>query len=105
MSSSNDQPAVETENVGTVSDAGGRTYLVSGMTCDHCVMSVTEEIEQVHGVTGVDVDLASGRVTVRGEGFSDDAIRKAVDEAGYVLAGQAGAADSGAAGQTQPHRL
>lgn len=40
------------------------TYTVSGMTCGHCVSSVTEEVEQITGVTGVDVDLPSGKVTV-----------------------------------------
>lgn len=43
------------------------TYTVSGMTCGHCVSSVTEEVEQITGVTGVDVDLQSGRVTVTSE--------------------------------------
>jgi copper chaperone len=62
-------------------------YAVEGMTCDHCAASVTEEVEQVAGVTGIDVDLAQGRITVRGEGFSDDAIRAAVGEAGYEVAG------------------
>jgi copper chaperone len=65
----------------------GRDYTVKGMSCGHCVMAVTEEVEQVPGVTGVDVDLDAGRVTVRGEGFSDDAIRVAVDEAGYEVVG------------------
>jgi copper chaperone len=65
---------------------GGRAYTVKGMTCDQCVASVTEEVEQVAGVTGIDVDLPAGRVVVRGEGFSDAAIREAVDEAGYELA-------------------
>jgi copper chaperone len=63
-----------------------REYLVKGMTCGHCVMSVTEEVEQVPGVDAVDVDLESGRVRVRGEGFSDEAIREAVDDAGYEVA-------------------
>jgi copper chaperone len=62
-----------------------REYLVKGMTCGHCVMSVTEEVEQVPGVSGVDVDLQSGRVVVHGAAFSDDAIRDAVDEAGYEV--------------------
>jgi len=50
-------------------------------------MSVTEEVEQVPGVTGVDVDLETGRVAVRGDGFSDKAVREAVYEAGYEVAG------------------
>ena len=64
-----------------------REYTVVGMTCAHCVRAVTEEVEQVAGVSGVDVDLEAGRVLVRGVGFSDQAIREAVDEAGYEVAG------------------
>ena len=63
-----------------------RTYTVEGMSCGHCVRAVEEEVARVPGVTAVDVDLASGRLAVRGEGFDDDAVRDAVDEAGYVLA-------------------
>ena len=59
--------------------------IVSGMTCDHCVMSVREEVGAVAGVTAVAVDLASGRLTVQGEGYSDEAIRAAVAEAGYEV--------------------
>jgi len=62
-----------------------RTYTVKGMTCGHCKASVTEEIGELSGVTGVDVDLESGRVVVRGEGFTDDEVRRAVEEAGYQL--------------------
>ncbi len=62
------------------------TYTVKGMTCEHCKASVVEEVEQVPGVTGVDVDLTSGRVVVSGEDFTDDAVRQAVDEAGYEVA-------------------
>ena len=60
-------------------------YTVHGMHCDHCVMSVTEEVSEVQGVESVDVDLASGRLAVNGEGFSDDAIKEAVAEAGYEV--------------------
>ena len=59
--------------------------IIAGMTCDHCVMSVTEEVAAVPGVKAVDVDLASGRMTVAGEGYSDDAIKAAVAEAGYEV--------------------
>jgi copper chaperone CopZ len=64
-----------------------RTYTVQGMTCSHCALSVTEEVSEVAGVRDVDVDLASGRLAVDGDGFSDDAIRAAVAEAGYEVAG------------------
>ena len=64
------------------------TYTVVGMTCGHCVNSVTEEVSQVHGVTDVNVDLASGGLTVTSEaGVDDSAVRAAVEEAGYQVAG------------------
>ena len=58
-----------------------------GMSCDHCAASVTEEVQQVDGVAAVVVDLEAGRVTVHGQGFSDEAVRAAVDEAGYEVVG------------------
>jgi copper ion binding protein len=61
-------------------------YTVKGMTCDHCVLSVTEEVSEVAGVEAVDVDLDSGRLAVSGAGYSDDAIAEAVVEAGYEVA-------------------
>ncbi len=62
------------------------TYDVTGMTCQHCVNAVTSEISDLPGVTGVEVDLATGKVRVHGEGFTDEAVAAAVDEAGYQLA-------------------
>lgn len=62
------------------------TYTVTGMTCEHCVRSVTEEVSEVAGVTSVDVDLASGRLTVDGDADAD-AVRAAVAEAGYSVTG------------------
>ena len=64
----------------------GRDYTVQGMTCAHCVLSVREEVSEVPGVNAVDVDLASGRLTVTGQDVDDDAIRAAVTEAGYEVA-------------------
>jgi copper chaperone CopZ len=63
------------------------TYAVAGMTCEHCVRSVTEELSEVPGVTGVDVDLATGRVTVTGAADAA-AVRAAVAEAGYQVVGE-----------------
>jgi copper chaperone len=60
------------------------TYAVAGMTCEHCVRSVTEELSDVAGVTGVEVDLAGGTVTVDGV-VDDAAVRAAVAEAGYQV--------------------
>ena len=62
------------------------TYAVTGMTCGHCAAAVTSEIETIEGVTGVSVDVESGRVEVDGEGFTDEQVREAVDEAGYAVA-------------------
>ena len=65
------------------------SYTVVGMTCGHCVNSVTEEVSQVPGVTAVDVDLASGGLTVTSESPVDEsAVRAAVEEAGYEVAGR-----------------
>ena len=65
-----------------------RTYTVTGMTCAHCVMSVTEEITAIDGVTDVAVDLPTGAVTVTSDGPLDAAqVGAAVEEAGYTLAG------------------
>jgi copper chaperone CopZ len=64
-----------------------RAYTVRGMTCAHCVMSVRETVGEVTGVRSVEVDLASGHMTVSGKGFGDDAVRAAVAEAGYEVAG------------------
>jgi len=60
------------------------TYAVAGMTCDHCVRSVTEEVSEVPGVTAVEVDLAGGRLTVQGDADAA-AVRAAVAEAGYQV--------------------
>lgn len=63
-------------------------YTVSGMTCEHCVRSVTEEIGAIGGVTDVRVDLPSGAVAVTSTQPLDEAqVRAAVEEAGYELAG------------------
>jgi copper chaperone CopZ len=63
------------------------TYTVHGMTCGHCVSSVKEEVSEVAGVTNVEVDLATGLLTVGSEGPVDRArIAAAVEEAGYELA-------------------
>lgn len=65
-----------------------KTYSVSGMTCSHCVGSVSAEVGQISGVTDVKVDLATGAVTVTSDRpVDDEAVRAAVDEAGYELVG------------------
>ncbi|PRX98058.1 heavy-metal-associated domain-containing protein [Allonocardiopsis opalescens] len=61
-------------------------YTVEGMTCGHCVSAVSEEVGQVPGVTGVEVSLESGAVTVTSEAPVDGAlVRAAVEEAGYTM--------------------
>lgn len=64
------------------------TYTIRGMSCGHCVSSVTSELSSIAGVSDVQVDLPSGQVTVTSEGPIDDAaVRAAVDEAGYPVVG------------------
>ncbi len=58
-------------------------YRVSGMHCGHCEAAVKREVSSVEGVEAVDVDLESKLVTIRGDGLSDEALRQAIDEAGY----------------------
>ena len=63
------------------------TWRVTGMTCGHCVASVSEEIAEIDGVEHVDVLLESGDVTVTSAAPLDRAVvEAAVSEAGYVLA-------------------
>ncbi|TYP90694.1 heavy-metal-associated domain-containing protein [Blastococcus xanthinilyticus] len=65
------------------------SYTVTGMTCGHCVTSVTEEVTALPGVTGVEVDLATGGLTVTSEQPVDEsAVRAAVEEAGYEVSGR-----------------
>ncbi|MDT0386762.1 heavy-metal-associated domain-containing protein [Streptomyces sp. DSM 41921] len=66
------------------------TYAVAGMSCGHCKATLTEVIGELDGVSGVDVDLGGGHVTVTTAGEPDDAaIAEVVDEAGYTLTGRA----------------
>lgn len=66
------------------------TYRVNGMTCEHCVRAVTDELTQVDGITAVTIDLQVGdtsTVTVHSDTTPDaDAVAEAIDEAGYTLA-------------------
>jgi copper ion binding protein len=64
-----------------------RTFTVTGMTCGHCVASVTEEVSEVPGVDHVDVVLETGAVTVTSaEPVDAAAVRAAVEDAGYQVA-------------------
>ena len=64
-----------------------REYVVSGMHCNHCASSVTEEVSAVSGVTDVKVDLGSGQLMVISDAeIPFENIEAAVDEAGYSVA-------------------
>ena len=62
------------------------TYTVTGMTCGHCVASVTEELAEIDGVETVDVTLESGEVVVTSNApLERVSVERAVNEAGYEL--------------------
>lgn len=64
------------------------TITVEGMSCAGCANSVRAELTHIPGVVGVDVDLSNGTVTIDSDSPVDPAaIREAVEEAGYSLAG------------------
>jgi copper chaperone CopZ len=69
-----------------VSTTTEKTYTVEGMTCGHCELSVREEVEELTGVESVQADRATGRLVVRGEQIDDQAVRQAVEAAGYRVA-------------------
>ncbi len=61
---------------------------MTGMSCNHCASAIRPEVGKLTGVTRVDVDVAAGKVRISGESLlGDAALREAVEEAGYVLAG------------------
>lgn len=67
-------------------------YLVTGMTCNHCVASVTEEVSELAGVEGVSVDLSAGGTSTvhvtSSTPLDEAAVRAAIEEAGYSLVSQ-----------------
>jgi copper chaperone CopZ len=63
-----------------------RAFTVTGMSCEHCVRAVHDEVSAVPGVTAVTVDLAAARMTVEGSGLDDALLAEAVAEAGYAAA-------------------
>jgi copper chaperone CopZ len=82
---SNDMTA-QTDTQGSVT----AVYKVSGMSCGHCEGSVSAELTQLPGVTSVQAVAATGEVTVVSEvPLDEEAVRAAVDEAGYELVGRA----------------
>ena len=60
-----------------------RMYAVPAIHCEHCALSIREEVAEVAGVESVDVDLDAKTVTVFGAGVSDELVRAAIVEAGY----------------------
>lgn len=62
------------------------TYVVSGMSCGHCVAAVTKEVTKVPGVSDVAIDLDDKSVVVTGNALDDAALRAAIEEAGYEAA-------------------
>ena len=62
------------------------TYNVPAIHCDHCAMSIREEVSEVDGVEDVAVDLETKLVTVSGRALDDAALRAAIEEAGYEAA-------------------
>jgi copper chaperone len=62
-----------------------KEYRVVGMTCDHCVASVTEEVSALPEVTAVQIELEGGRLVVTSDSVSDQAVGAAVAEAGYEV--------------------
>jgi len=71
-------------------DTPFRTQItVAGMTCQHCVMSVTEEVSEIDGVSAVDVHIETGAVIVLADReVARDEIAAAITEAGFELAGR-----------------
>lgn len=64
------------------------TYTVSGMTCDHCAGSVTQEVNKIAGVSDVSVDVSAGALTVTSEQpLEEGSVVEAVEEAGYSVVG------------------
>lgn len=69
-----------------MSQSTEHVYTVHGMTCEHCVAAVKSEVGAVAGAELVTVELDSGRLTVTAVEVDDEAVREAVEEAGYTLA-------------------
>jgi copper chaperone len=69
-----------------MSDEQQQTFAVVGMSCEHCVAAVEDEVARIDGVSGVEVDLASATVLVRGSAIDGAAVRAAIETAGYSLA-------------------
>jgi copper chaperone len=75
----------------SISPSNTTTLTVSGMTCSHCVAAVTSELSKLDRVTRVQIDLATGLVTVDSDQPVDLAtMTAAVEQAGYAVASATG---------------
>ncbi|WEH41745.1 heavy-metal-associated domain-containing protein [Streptomyces sp. AM 2-1-1] len=75
---------------GVAIDTVTAVYEVTGMTCGHCEGAVAEEISAIDGVTEVKAVASTGQVTVSSRApLTEEAVRAAVDEAGYEYVGRA----------------
>ncbi|MFI9805903.1 heavy-metal-associated domain-containing protein [Streptomyces sp. NPDC052301] len=78
--------SAQTDTPGSVTTV----YKVTGMSCGHCEGSVSGEVSEIPGVTSVKAVASTGEVTVVSDApLDDEAVRAAVDEAGFELAGRA----------------
>jgi copper chaperone len=65
-----------------------KKILVEGMSCGHCVNHVKEALSELNGVTSVDVNLATKTAVLEASvDVNDEAIKAAIDDAGYEVAG------------------
>jgi len=69
-----------------VSATTEKSFTIEGMTCGHCELSVREEVEELDGVESAQADRRTGLLVVRGERVDDEAVREAVEAAGYRVA-------------------
>jgi copper chaperone len=59
-------------------------FMVPGMSCGHCADAISVALSKLTGVGGVDIDVTSAWVIVRGQGFEISAVQAAVNETGHV---------------------
>jgi copper chaperone CopZ len=86
MSHQENDMTTQTDTPGSVT----AVYKVSGMSCGHCEGAVSGEISEIDGVSSVKAVASSGEVTVVSSApLDEEAVRAAVDEAGFELVGRA----------------
>lgn len=60
-----------------------KVIIIEGMSCDHCVKRVRKELGKLEGVNVISVEI--GKAVIEGDVLNDEAIREAIDEAGYEV--------------------